>query len=286
MQILNKTFIAIVATLLFSCANDKPKNEEVESVELVEQKPEIEKVIHKPDIVEYITLNKDARLIGPTKTEEQTLVDNDIRNIEQTLHPIYGYWVGMFGKNKINIAISKVDADSIFGYSVCAGNYRRIKGTFELTNPQKYSVVMNEPGDDKYDGKFEFEIDEAKGELVGKWAPFKKSTGAKEYTLEKRDFKYDPTVGEFRYASEYLLEPGEVENFHSEEIELYRNTIYARHGYSFTNLKIRRIFDQLDWYVPMSTDIRADLTDIEVANIDMMYNYEDYYEEYYNDFGR
>ena len=42
----------------------------------------------------------------------------------------------------------------------------------------------------------------------------------------------------------------------------------------------------LDWYIPMSTDIRQNLTDIEVHNIDMMYNYEDYYEEYYNSFGR
>ena len=282
MRILSQTLIAFLIVLSFSCSNEKPKNE-YSGVKSVDKTTEI-----KEDKKEQKTskLKKDARLIGPKKTKEQTLVDNDIKNIDQSLNPMYGYWVGMFGKNKINVAISRIDSDSIFGYSVCAGNYRRIKGTIVPAEPQKYSVVMDEPGDDKYDGKFEFVIDEAKKELTGKWAPYRKTTSAKKYTLKKRDFVYDVTVGEFSEASKYFLEPEQVQNFLTEEIELYRNMIYARHGYSFKNLKIRRIFDQLDWYTPMSTDIRENLTDIEVRNIDMMYHYEDYYEEYYDDFGR
>ena len=36
----------------------------------------------------------------------------------------------------------------------------------------------------------------------------------------------------------------------------------------------------------MGTDIRDQLTELEAHNIDLLYNYEDYYDEYYNDFGR
>ena len=49
---------------------------------------------------------------------------------------------------------------------------------------------------------------------------------------------------------------------------------------------MRRHVDPKEWYIPMSIDIRDQLTDVEANNIDMLYNYEDYYEEYYNDFGR
>ncbi len=67
---------------------------------------------------------------------------------------------------------------------------------------------------------------------------------------------------------------------------MIRNEIYARHGYSFRNFKIRRIFDAKDWYIPMSIDIRDQLTEMEAYNIDLLYNYEEYYEEYYDEYGR
>jgi hypothetical protein len=269
----------IIAMLIFSCSGNKRENSNKTKTDTT--------VVEEIDVKQAsLDVKKNARLLGPKRTAEQNLVDNDIRNIDQSKNPLYGYWVGMFGKNKINIAISNIEYDSIFGYSVCAGNYRKIAGTIKPSSPQVYDVVMLEPGDDQYDGKFEFTIDEAKKELNGKWAPYKNTVSPKVYSLKKRNFRYDPSLGEFSEASMEYLEPIQVENFKTEEIELYRNMIYARHGYSFTNLKIRRIFDGLDWYIPMSTDIRQDLTDIEVHNIDMMYNYEDYYEEYYNAFGR
>ncbi|MGL1887016.1 MAG: YARHG domain-containing protein [Reichenbachiella sp.] len=280
MRNITQMITVLFAVLIFSCSN---KKEGTKGIILGADTTVVKETVKEQTPLD---VEKNARLMGPKKTAAQTLVDNDIKNIDESLNPLYGYWVGMFGKNKINIAISNIESDSIFGYSVCAGNYRKITGTIKSTTPQVYTVVMYEPGDDKYDGKFEFTIDEVKKQLKGKWASYKNTVGAKEYSLEKKDFKYNTLIGEFPEASINWLEPMQVENFNTEEIELYRNMIYARHGYSFTNLKIRRIFDQLDWYIPMSTDIREDLTDREVQNIDMMYNYEDYYEEYYNDFGR
>ena len=190
--------------------------------------------------------------------------------------------------NKINIALAKVDGDSIFGHSVCAGNFRSIKGTIEIKEADVYSINMMEPGDNKYDGEFQFEIDVNKKELIGAWKPYKKNVLPKEnytYTLYRRDFVYNTSAGDHTGSIEWL-EPMDVENLLPEEIELIRNEIYARHGYSFTNLKMRRHFDPKEWYIPMSIDIRDQLTETEAHNIDMLYNYEEYYDEYYNEFGR
>lgn len=231
-------------------------------------------------------LANDPRKIGPEKPLAQQYIEKNIYKINATENPLYGYWVGAFGKNKINIALAYTSNDSIFGHSVCAGNFRPIKGTIKESGPGVYKAFMHEPGDDQYDGVFNFTIDIDKKELSGSWKPFNNSVAAKEYTLQKRSFKYDPTVGDFPAASTRYLEVPDVENLLPEEIEMIRNEIYARHGYSFTNLKIRRAFDAKEWYIPMGVDIRDQLTELEAHNIDLLYNYEEYYEEYYNDFGR
>lgn len=233
-----------------------------------------------------IVLAKDPRTIGPAKSDEQRTIEENIFAINSSENPLYGYWVGAFGKNKINIAIAKVEGDSVFGHSVCAGNFRAIKGTIKAIDENTYQAVMREPGDDQYDGEFQFEIDVARQELSGSWKPFKKTVGAKTYNLLKTDFTYDPELGDHPEASTRYLEVTDVENLLPEEIEMIRNEIYARHGYSFTNIKIRRIFDDKDWYIPMAIDIRDQLTEIEAHNIDLLLNFEEYQEEYYNDYGR
>jgi hypothetical protein len=233
-----------------------------------------------------IVLAKDPRKIGPEKPKEQIVIEENIYQINSSENPLYGYWVGRFGKNKINIAIAHIEGDMIKGHSVCAGNFRPITGTIGNSEDNVYDITMREPGDDQYDGEFRFKIDLTKNELSGTWKPYKKTVDAKTYTLVKTEFKYDPSVGDYPETSSRFLEVPDVENLLPEEIELMRNEIYARHGYSFTNLKMRRVFDDKDWYIPMGVDIRDQLTEVEARNIDLLYNYEEYYDEYYNDFGR
>lgn len=261
-----------------STQNDTEENSQVEVQEEVTNNTKTE-------------LTRDPRNIGPVKPESQHTIEENIAKINAEEDMLFGYWVGFFGENnnKINIALAKVDGDSIFGHSVCAGNFRSIKGTIEIKEADVYSINMMEPGDNKYDGEFQFEIDVNKKELIGTWKPYKQNVLEKEnytYTLYRRDFVYDESAGDHPEGSTDWLEPMDVENLLPEEIELIRNEIYARHGYSFTNLKMRRHFDPKEWYIPMSIDIRDQLTELEAHNIDMLYNYEDYYEEYYNDFGR
>jgi len=232
------------------------------------------------------TLARDPRNIGPEKSKEQYQIEENIYKIDAVESQLYGYWVGAFGKNKINIALAYASNDSIFGHSVCAGNFRPIKGTIKMVGENVFSINMIEPGDDKYDGEFKFTIDINKEELTGSWKSYKNTVSSKEYKLKRRAYKYDSSLGDFTEASTRYLEVPDVENMLPEEIEMIRNEIYARHGYSFKNLKIRRIFDAKEWYMPMAIDIRDQLTEMEAYNIDLLYNYEEYYAEYYDEYGR
>lgn len=87
-------------------------------------------------------------------------------------------------------------------------------------------------------------------------------------------------------ASSRLLTKAEVENLKKGDLTIIRNTIYARHGYSFKNRPLRVFFDAQPWYIPIHTDIRADFTDIEKENIKLLLTYEKNASEYYDTFGR
>jgi hypothetical protein len=88
-------------------------------------------------------------------------------------------------------------------------------------------------------------------------------------------------------ASTHRLKKSELENLYAADLEVIRNAIYARHGYSFKNRRMRYIFDSyVDWYMPVSTDIRAELTELEKANIELLKRYEQHAEHYYDVFGR
>lgn len=50
---------------------------------------------------------------------------------------------------------------------------------------------------------------------------------------------------------------------------------------------MRYFFDNyIDWYMPVNTDIRNSLTDIEKRNIELLKRYEEHAENYYDEYGR
>ena len=87
-------------------------------------------------------------------------------------------------------------------------------------------------------------------------------------------------------ASTTLLTTKDVENMYKRDLEVIRNTIYARHGYSFQNREMRYFFDNLTWYIPVSIDVTKELTDIETKNIKLLKRYEKHAASYYDNFGR
>jgi hypothetical protein len=210
----------------------------------------------------------------------------------QEMELLFGHWVGSFGKNKINISVVAVtdptsESLKAYGYSVCAGNFRALEGTYKMVDNQTYTFELLEPGDDPYDGKFEFTIHTGKGTLLGSWTPFvAKGNAPKKFELTKMDYSYDASKGEFPEASQRLLSADEVGFYYPEDLTYMRNEIYARHGYSFKNKDMRYSFEAQSWYIPMGVDIRYNLTPIEINNIGLIYEYETYFEDFYDGYGR
>ncbi len=263
---------------------------------------------------------------------------------------ILGFWVGYFEnadenkwdkmveadeslswtrENKINISIDEIDVKNVVGHSVVAGNNRPFKGTLKEEN-DRFSFELSEPGTDKYDGKFTFEIKKNDTLLIGTWNAFKKiEIPKRKYELQKKIFKYNPEQMLTRFdarrygdwgkskkqksidegeidaygdyyqefssatekiyeinASNKLLKKEDVENLKKGDLLIIRNTIYARHGYSFKNRPLRVFFDAQKWYIPVHTDIKSDLTETEKKNIQLLLKYEKNAKEYYDTFGR
>ncbi|MDC1194112.1 YARHG domain-containing protein [Crocinitomicaceae bacterium] len=230
--------------------------------------------------------------------------------------------------NKINISLNIINDSIVKGHSVVAGNNRPFVGTFKKTAENTYTVEAKEPGDDKYDGTFTFEV--KKGKIDGEWTAFKKiDIRKRKYSLSKKPYKYDPSI-QLKYAQRFanwnkvksekvividesdgeivqwfekeyamttdiiyemnasarFLTKKDIENLKRADLQIIRNTIYARHGYSYKNRIYRIFFDAQDWYIPVHTDIKKELTDIEKKNIQLLLRYEKNADEYYDYFGR
>ena len=83
---------------------------------------------------------------------------------------IQGYYVGYFEaskydenkdvmySNKITISIDSLSEKICYGHSIVAGNMRPFKGGYTKSDDNTFSVKAKEPGDDRYDGTFEFVI--------------------------------------------------------------------------------------------------------------------------------
>jgi YARHG domain len=223
-------------------------------------------------------------------TEEKKETTQTVATVAQSIvnSPLLGSYVGPFGTNKITLLITKVIGDTVEGRSVVGGNDRPFSGFTTLANGI-YTIKAKEPGDDKYDGEFAITFDEKNTNTIsGSWKPFKEGGhgGAKDFSLTRNSFKYLADVGQYPQASKRLLKEEDVANIMKEDLEIMRNEIFARHGYCFKKKYLREQFEDKDWYIPNTVDVKNDLTEIEKKNIALIKKYEKYAEEYGNDFGR
>jgi hypothetical protein len=239
---------------------------------------------------------------------------------------VEGYYVGMFvaekmdenkhpmASNKINLSIDSMDGDKVTGHSVVAGTSTPFTGTIEAEKKDVYNVKITEsPGKDN--GTFTAVLNTSTKTISGTWVASSKTAAVTErsYELVKTQFKYNPRLelGETwselydtqdperdQYeaitdaagklnASAKLLKTKDVDNMYKRDLEVVRNAIYARHGYTFRNRQMRYFFDNyIDWYVPVSTNVTAELTDIENKNIALLKRYEKHANKYYDSYGR
>ncbi len=209
------------------------------------------------------------------------------------LDPLYGDY-GFRHPNAISLIFTRIEGDSVFGTSICAGNEREIKGVVTPKNDSIYELVLREPGDNRYDGLFTVDVFLNGDSLGGQFTPYIKGPPVKQLVLHSSEFNYSPRGEEWSFDREYFgknistdsLNENDVEVRSKHSLRILRNIIYARHGYSFKTKDVREFFERYDWYVPFSTDVRNELTAIERYNISLIKRYEAYAEDYYDDYGR
>lgn len=106
----------------------------------------------------YKTYDKFTKILE--KNETTTLLKNMI-----------GAYSGSFGDNEIMLKIEKIDPKTlaVTGKNTVAGNSRPLTGTIEILDNVCY-FVLNEPGDQQFDGVFEFKINKnSNTSLNGSW---------------------------------------------------------------------------------------------------------------------
>ena len=166
----------------------------------------------------------------------------------------------------------------IEGRSIVAGNDRPFSGTYSNIDGG-FAFIANEPGDHKDDGQFKFDLyDSDPNTLRGSWAS--KEGKSKDYVLVRKEFVYQANVGMYPEGSNRILENSDLEMLALRELGIMRNEILARHGYSFKKMDYRQIFEKFDWYAPISTNVNAELTQIERTNVSKIKEYESYYNDY------
>ena len=223
-----------------------------------------------------------------SKNTDDKTQGSDLTTAAADYAKLIGSYVGDFGTNKITLLIIKAINDTVEGRSVVGGNDRPFAGIIKFLDG-KYNVSAKEPGDDKYDGEFNFTIDQKQPDMVsGNWKPNVPSAtlAAKDFSLKRRSFMYLVDVGQFPIASKRILEEGDVANMNKDELQTMRNEIFARHGYCFKKKNLRDMFEDKDWYIPNTVDVKKDLTEIEKKNITLIKRYEKYAEEFGDDYGR
>lgn len=228
---------------------------------------------------------------------------------------------------KLSLKINRITKDSVYGQSIVDGNQRPFRGIF---NDAAKSFVLDEPGENKTDGRFEIKL--AGDSLTGTWKAFKKTAvraPMKTVKLMKREFVYNPnfmldensdlidwenpknfvekytdeetgktenfTASKNRIASDAVfkinasrqkLSEKDLKNLRKLDLEIIKNSVFARHGYSFKKATYRNFFEQTDWYIPVSANVDNELSPMEKENVALLNRFIKYAEDKYDSFGR
>ena len=80
--------------------------------------------------------------------------------------------------------------------------------------------------------------------------------------------------GRWPWTSQRLIRPGDLAPLSLGELELMRNEIYARHGWTFRRADLRKYFESQPWYRPRSDNayysnrqVEAELSPLERRNL-------------------
>ncbi|MPS63964.1 MAG: serine/threonine protein kinase [Chryseobacterium sp.] len=87
-------------------------------------------------------------------------------------------------------------------------------------------------------------------------------------------------------ASKQKLTEKDLKNLRKLDMEIIKNSVFARHGYAFKKQTYRNFFEQTDWYIPVSNNVDKDLSPMEKDNVALLNRFIKYAEDKYDSFGR
>lgn len=273
-----------------------------------------------------LSVKKDSAIVPEIYKEYYGIYTGDFAGKEMITPEIGEEYEGEVYK-KITLKINRITKDSVYGQSIVNGNQRPFQGIFNVNSK---SFVLDEPGNDKTDGRFEVKLNG--DSLTGKWTVFNTSAvkaPVKTLKLTKKEFVYNPnfmldensdlvdwsnpkefvekytdeetgktesfTTSKNRVASEAIfklnaskqkLTEKELKNLRKLDLEIIKNSVFARHGYSFKKDTYRNFFEQTDWYIPVSNNVDKDLSPLEKENVALLNRFIKYAEDKYDSFGR
>ncbi len=294
-------------------------------------------------LIALASCKKEGKVTETTK-EDSIIAKKDSVVAPEVYKEYYGIYTGDFiGKErdqykdgevyendvykKLSLKINRITKDSVYGHSIVNGNQRPFRGVF---NENSQSFVLDEPGNDKTDGRFEVKL--KSDSITGNWTAFNKSavkSANKILKLIKKDFVYNPnfmlnenselidwenpkdfkekytneetgktetyTSSKNRFASDAVfkinaskqkLAEKDLKNLRKLDMEIIKNSVFARHGYSFKKQTYRTFFEQTDWYIPVSNNVDSELSPMEKENVVLLNRFIKYAEDKYDSFGR
>lgn len=273
-----------------------------------------------------ITVKKDSLAVPEIHKEYYGIYMGDFAGKEIITPEIGEDYEGDVYK-RIALKINRITKDSVYGQSIVDGNQRPFRGVF---NEAAASFILDEPGNDKTDGRFEVKL--SNDSLTGTWNAFNKTAvkaPSKRVKLIKKEFVYNPnfmlspdndlidwenpksfvekytdeetgktetyTASKNRIASDAVfkinaskqkLTEKDLKNLRKLDMEIIKNSVFARHGYSFKKATYRNFFEQTDWYIPVSDNVDNDLSSLEKENVALLNRFIKYAEDKYDSFGR
>ncbi|MBW3520537.1 YARHG domain-containing protein [Chryseobacterium sp. NKUCC03_KSP] len=306
MKILKLTLITLFTISLISCKKDTTVTETPKDSLTVKKDPVAIPEVHK----EYYGIYT-GEFAGKGE-----LYDNETKE----------YYEGIDYK-RLSLKINRITQDSVYGQSIVNGTQRPFRGVF---NEGSQSFILDEPGNDKTDGRFEIKL--KNDSITGKWTAFNKSAvkaPLKNLKLIKKEFVYNPnfmldenselidwenpkdfkekytdeetgktetyTASKNRIASDAVfkinaskqkLSEKDLKNLRKLDMEIIKNSVFARHGYSFKKQTYRNFFEQTDWYIPVSNNVDSELSPMEKDNVALLNRFIKYAEDKYDSFGR
>ncbi|EJL70852.1 YARHG domain-containing protein [Chryseobacterium populi] len=306
MKILNYTLISLLTVFLISCKKDGKITDSTK---------------------DSLTVKKDSVVMPEIYKEYYGIYTGDFAGMEKTADDEDGSEYNSNVLKRISLKINRITKDSVYGQSIVNGNQRPFRGVF---NGSSKSFVLDEPGNDKTDGRFEVKLNN--DSLSGKWTAFNASAVKapnKTVKLSKKEFVYNPnfmldqnsdlvdwsnpkdfiekytdeetgktesyTTSKNRVASEAIfklnaskqkLTEKDLKNLRKLDMEIIKNSVFARHGYSFKKETYRNFFEQTDWYIPVSNNVDQDLSPMEKENVALLNRFIKYAEDKYDSFGR